>query len=77
MSSANIAATFVWSISASPGDSDYCHIVLSYEEERNDANQQNTTVWKVKSVLWDLYKTSSACDNIPIDVGDDGGEGLA
>ena len=51
MCSANIAATFDWSISASSGDSDHCHIVLSYEEERNDANQPNTTVWKVKCAV--------------------------
>ena len=29
------------------------------------------------SALWDLCETSSAWDNIPTDVGDDGGEGIA
>ena len=33
MCSASIAASFDWSISASPGDSDHCPIVLSYREE--------------------------------------------
>ena len=44
MCSASIAAKFERSISASPGDSDHCSIVLAYEEEGNDANQPNTTV---------------------------------
>ena len=58
-------------------DSDHCPIVLSCEEEGNDANQPNKTVWKVKNALWDIYETSSAWDNLPIDVRDDGGEGIA
>ena len=40
-------------------------------------NRPSITVWRVKSALWNLYETSTAFVDIPIDLENDGEEVIA
>ena len=60
--SPQLTTDFYWSVSSTPGDSDHCYILITYEDPTNDADATN---WNVKQARWDAYRTSPAWDNLP------------
>ena len=52
---------FHWSVSNSPGDSDHCYILITYEDPTNDIE---TTNWNIKQARWDIYRTSTAWNTL-------------
>ena len=52
---------FNWTVLSSPGDSDHCPIIITYNEVRDE----NTTGgWDIKRARWDLYETSEVWNNL-------------
>ena len=60
--SPQLSADLLWTVLSSPGDSDHCPIVISYQEAREIDTSER---WKVKSARWDIYEKSDAWRNLP------------
>ena len=58
--SPQLSTDFHWSASASPADSDHCHILITYEDL---ATEEEATSCNVKQAGWDIYRTSVAWNN--------------
>lgn len=61
--SSEIENYFNWSVSFSPGDSDHCPIVISYDEAEHDV--PGSKYWNMKTAQWDVYEASVAWRDLP------------
>ena len=69
--SPQIDADFHWAVLTSPGDSDHCPIVITHDE---DIRQEATEHWNMKKAKWEVYKTSAAWTQLPVDIDGNNGE---
>ena len=60
--SPEIDPDFNWTVLSSPGDSDHCPIIITYDEAREEGAAE---VWNIKRARWDVYETSEVWNNLP------------
>ena len=55
MYSASLEADLHWSVATSPGDSDHCPILVTYEEVQATQDNAGSTQWNMKAAQLEIY----------------------